>query len=43
MTKDEKKKLARKLLKENGYDDKEIKKILKHAWGDKKPQAKEVL
>lgn len=36
MTKKEKEKLAREMLKRNGYSDKEIQRILRYAWGDKK-------
>ncbi len=38
MNKKEKKKLARKMLERHDYSEKEIKKILRHAFGDDKPE-----
>ncbi len=36
MTQKEKEQLARKILKRNGYSDKEIKELLRYILGDKK-------
>ena len=37
-TKKEKKREARRILKKNGYSDREIKKILRYAFDDKKKE-----
>ena len=38
MTKEEKEQLAREMLANSGYSDEEIEEILRHAFGDKKPE-----
>ena len=42
MNEKEKKKLARQMLERNDYSDKEIKKILRYAFGDRKKRVEPI-